>query len=98
MLLTGIVPQSNAQRSTEDNMSIDTDIVEKWSAFYQNWYYYPDFVVSASLEKDLDFTLVDGPNVYRSGDEWHMLYFGYDGCGYQSCLATSEDLVHWKPA
>jgi len=49
-------------------MTIDTSLVDMWSLFYKNWYYYPDFVVSASLEKDLHFTMVDGPNVYKSGN------------------------------
>jgi hypothetical protein len=26
-----------------------------------------------------------------------MLYFGYDGRGYQSCRAVSRDLVNWRP-
>ncbi|MCU0645654.1 MAG: hypothetical protein MUC94_15530 [bacterium] len=78
-------------------MQIDRAILDKWSAPYRNWHYYPDFVVSASLEKDLNFTMVDGPNVFRHGDEWRMFYFGYDDTGYQSCLATSDDLIHWEP-
>ena len=78
-------------------MAIDTTLVKKWSSFYKNWFYYPDLVMTASLEKELNFTMVDGPNVYRSDNAWHLLYFGYDGQGYQSGLAVSEDLVHWQP-
>jgi predicted GH43/DUF377 family glycosyl hydrolase len=77
-------------------MSIDQNTLDNWSAPYRSWYYYPDFVVSAAMHENLNFSMVDGPNVYRHGDEWHMLYFGFDGQGYQSCRAVSKDLLHWQ--
>lgn len=95
-LLPAVTPNIFAQTQNEGMMKIDENLIQKWSAHFQNWHYYPDFVISASLETDLNFTMVDGPNVYKSDDAWHILYFGYDGQGYQSCLAVSEDLVHWK--
>jgi len=96
-----ILQQSVSSQSIKSNksseMQIDKARIDKWSAPYRNWHYYPDFVVSTSLEKDLNFTMVDGPNVFRHNDEWHMFYFGYDEKGYQSCLAASKDLIHWEP-
>ena len=77
-------------------MQIDKETLNKWSASYRNWNYHPDFVVSASLEKGLNFTMVDEPGVFRYNDKWHMFYFGYDKKVYQSCLATSRDLIHWQ--
>lgn len=88
----------NAKFGGTNNLQIDRKKLNLWSAPYRNWHYYPGFVVSAALEKELKFTMVDGPNVFRHGDTWHMLYFGYDEKGYQSCLATSKDLIHWEPA
>lgn len=97
LCLLASCPALSQQVTNEGNGRIDTTLVKHWSSFYKNWYYYPDYVVSASLENDLNFAMVDGPVVFRSGHEWHMQYFGYDDRGYQSCLAVSDDLIHWKP-
>ena len=85
--------QSDKQR----NSVFDQKTIDKWSKKFRNWHHYPDFVVTADFNKDLNFTMVDGPNVFRFGEKYHMFYFGYDENGYQSCLAESDDLIHWKP-
>ena len=72
--------------------------LDQWAEPFRRWYYYPDHIITAALENDANFTMVDGPNVYYHEGRWHMLYFGYDGNGYQSCLAMSDDLIHWTPA
>ena len=44
----------------------------------------------------------DCPTVYRSGNKWYMSYIVYDGRtnrdgrGYETWLAESGDLLHWK--
>lgn len=44
----------------------------------------------------------DCPTVFREGDEWFMTYVCYngkggtDGRGYETWLATSDDLLHWQ--
>jgi len=40
---------------------------------------------------------VDCPSVFRHGDRWYMLYNLFAGKGYETLLAESEDLLHWKP-
>src|SRR3954471_11399197 len=40
---------------------------------------------------------VDCPFVFQHHDQFYMMYVGYDGIGYQTGLATSRDLLHWKP-
>ena len=40
---------------------------------------------------------VDGNFVFWHNDRYYLMYFGYDGIGYQTALATSQDLFHWKP-
>jgi predicted GH43/DUF377 family glycosyl hydrolase len=41
--------------------------------------------------------MVDCPNVFRFGDKWYMLYVSiHDKVGYETCLAESDDLLHWK--
>ncbi len=45
---------------------------------------------------------IDCPTVFRVGDEWLMTYVvyngkeGLDGRGYETWLAKSDDLLHWK--
>ncbi len=40
---------------------------------------------------------VDVPFVFRHNHKFYMVYTGFDGKGYQSALATSDDLLHWTP-
>jgi len=39
---------------------------------------------------------VDCPFVFSANGHFHMTYVGYDGIGYQTGLAQSDDLVHWQ--
>ena len=40
---------------------------------------------------------VDCPNVFRQGDKWFMIYIAIKNkIGYETFMAESEDLVHWK--
>ena len=41
--------------------------------------------------------LVDCPSVFRSGNHWFMMYVAITNkVGYQTFLAQSDDLLHWK--
>jgi predicted GH43/DUF377 family glycosyl hydrolase len=39
--------------------------------------------------------MVDSPSVFRSNGMWYMIYIVYDGKGYETMLAKSEDLLSW---
>ena len=45
---------------------------------------------------------IDCPTVFRVGDKWLMTYVvyngkdGLDGRGYETWLASSDDLLHWN--
>ncbi len=43
-----------------------------------------------------DQRAVDCPFVFRHQGRFHMTYLGFDGTGYQTGLAASDDLVHWQ--
>lgn len=49
-----------------------------------------------------NFHKIDCPMVYREGNRWFMTYVVYngkdgtDGRGYETWLATSDDLLQWK--
>jgi predicted GH43/DUF377 family glycosyl hydrolase len=40
---------------------------------------------------------LDCPAVFRHGDRWYMTYITFDGSGYDTCLASSDDLLSWRP-
>ncbi|MFT4095080.1 MAG: glycosylase [Niabella sp.] len=39
---------------------------------------------------------VDCPTIYRFRNAWYMTYIAFDGTGYETWLASSKDLLHWK--
>ncbi|WNQ12905.1 hypothetical protein MJA45_07695 [Paenibacillus aurantius] len=39
---------------------------------------------------------VDCPFVFRHHNQFYMMYIGFDGLGYQTALACSQDLLHWE--
>ncbi|HPN34398.1 MAG TPA: glycosylase [bacterium] len=41
--------------------------------------------------------MIDCPNVFRHHDRWYMIYIAFDGRGYETRLAESEDLLNWTP-
>ena len=46
--------------------------------------------------KDPHGRKVDSPSVFRHGKKWHMTYLTFDGTGYETCLASSDNLLEWK--
>lgn len=39
---------------------------------------------------------IDCPSVFRKGNAWFMTYIQFDGRGYETWIAKSNDLLHWK--
>lgn len=88
-----------------DNVSgksaeIDDTAVKEWSEPYRNWHYRPDLVIPAKpgIEGFEDVYMTDVPTVFQlpGNPEWYMSFIGYDGKGYQSFIAESSDLIHWR--
>jgi predicted GH43/DUF377 family glycosyl hydrolase len=62
-------------------------------------YKYGKLVLEKSgVAGSFDERSVDCPFVFTADRRFHMTYVGYDGNGYQTGLASSEDLVHWQRA
>lgn len=53
-------------------------------------------LTGSGKEDEFDFKAVDCPFVFYHGDLFHMLYVGFDGLGYQTAMAVSEDLINWR--
>jgi beta-xylosidase len=86
---------SDATNSTE--IEIDSDTIEEWVSPFLNWHYYPEFVLPPSPKDGLGFQMTDCPLVWERDGRWQMWYTGFDGRGYQTALAVSDNLVHWEP-
>lgn len=39
--------------------------------------------------------LIDSPSIFRSGNMWYMTYVLFDGKGYETWLAKSNDMLEW---
>jgi predicted GH43/DUF377 family glycosyl hydrolase len=84
----------------ESPLPIDEATVRKWSEPYRNWHYYPEPVIPADykIPGSEKFHNFDCPMVYQLPDKpdtWYMSFIGFNG-GYNSFVAESDDLVHWK--
>lgn len=40
--------------------------------------------------------MTDSPSIFRKGRHWYMIYIVFDGKGYETWLAKSNDLLHWE--
>ena len=80
-------------------MNIDKSKLKEWSSPYRHWHYHPDHVISATpgIAGHEDVHMTDVPTVYQlpGDDTWYMSFIGFNGQGYQSFVAKSDDLVNW---
>lgn len=52
-------------------------------------------LAGSGREGDFDSHSVDCPFVFQHQGHFYMTYVGFDGIGYQTGLASSEDLITW---
>jgi predicted GH43/DUF377 family glycosyl hydrolase len=48
------------------------------------------------LVPESDSQKVDCPTIFRKNNKWYMTYLVFDGRGYETCLAQSDDLLNWN--
>lgn len=84
LLATGIFAQSDKNRVPDEVMQ---QIYEEIKTPYK----YGLVMVPADDSKKMDC-----PTVFRKGKKWYMTYIVYDGRGYETWLAKSDDLLNWK--
>ena len=53
-------------------------------------------LTASDREGEFDRISVDCPFVFHRNGLFYMTYVAFDGVGYQTGLASSEDLVHWE--
>jgi len=80
--------------------AIDAATLDGWAAPFRGWHYWPDHVIPAQprIPGHEAFHSTDCPCVYQlPGDPtWRMSFIAFDGKGYNSFVAESDDLVHWR--
>lgn len=54
------------------------------------------FKYSIVLKHPDSTKLIDSPTIYRKNDMWFMTYIVFDGQGYETWLAESNDLLEWN--
>jgi predicted GH43/DUF377 family glycosyl hydrolase len=70
---------------------VTTEVMQKIYEEIQTPYKYGLVMVPPDNSKKMDC-----PSVFRKGKKWYMIYLIYDGRGYETWLAQSNDLLHWK--
>lgn len=80
-------------------MKIDQETVGKWSEPYRNWHYHPSPIIEQSpmIEGQEGLKGIDVPCVFQrpNDDTWYMSFIAFNGQGYQSFIAESDDLINW---
>ncbi len=57
---------------------------------------YPDLVLAPSHQSGAyDRLAIDAPFLFEHEGRAHLLHIGFDGIGYRTGLALSDDLLHW---
>ena len=80
--------------------AIDQETLDRWSAPYRGWHYWPDHVIPAQpkVPGHERFENTDVPCVFQlpgQDDRWYMSFIAFDGQGYNSFVAESTNLIHW---
>ncbi len=73
----------------------------RWIAPYKGWHYWPDHVISSNplIPEFESFHNTDVPCVHQVPGipgKWFMSFIAFNGQGYNSFLAESNDLIHWE--
>lgn len=53
-------------------------------------------LTGSGIDGAYDSMAVDCPNVFRHNGRFYMTHVGFDGRGYQTGLAVSDDLLNWR--
>jgi hypothetical protein len=96
VLATGAPPSTAGHAAP-----LDRETLDQWAAPYRGWHYWPDHVIPAEpkIPGYEHFKNTDCPCVYQlSGqtNRWFMSFIAFDGQGYNSFVAESEDLLRWR--
>lgn len=86
LILTGCDPKTSALSNsvsleTMENVYDEVKTPYKYGVVFQH----PDST-----------KMIDSPTIFRESGLWYMTYIVFDGQGYETWIAESEDLLHWE--
>lgn len=61
-----------------------------------NYKYGKPVLTGSGIEGTYNYKAVDCPHVFSHNGRFYMTHIGFDGKGYQTGLAVSDDLLHWE--
>jgi predicted GH43/DUF377 family glycosyl hydrolase len=88
---SGEISKSKSEKSAIGQDSVPHDVMRKIYEEVKTPYKYGLVMVAPDASKKMDC-----PSVFQKGDKWYMTYLIYDGRGYETWLAKSNDLLHWE--
>lgn len=65
-------------------------------AYVTPYKYGKPVLTGSGIQGHFDQNAVDCPFVFQHNNQFYMMYVGFDGIGYQTALATSQNLLHWE--
>lgn len=86
ILLTGIIAADGQVKTT-----VPDSVMRKVYEEILTPYKYGLVIVPADSTK-----MVDCPSIFRKDGKWHMTYLVFDGRGYETWLAESDNLLEWQ--
>ena len=102
LCIVGVLSAATAwsEEPAAKDYRIDSATLDAWAAPFRNWHHQPKLVIPAkpNIPGFPEFTNTDVPMVYQlpGSDKWYMSFIGFNGEGYQSFVAESDDLTDWK--
>ncbi len=58
--------------------------------------YSKPIIAPSGIKGEFDSLGTDNAKIFRHNGKIYMFYIGFDGKGYHTALATSDDLINWK--
>ena len=80
------------QRNTTSNKMVSQELMERTYNEIKTPFKYGIVFQHPDTTK-----MIDSPTIFRENDAWYMTYIVFDGQGYETWLAESEDLLQWEP-
>ncbi|KAL9181743.1 hypothetical protein ACHAXT_012086 [Thalassiosira profunda] len=79
---------------------ISSHAVHSWSQKYRGWHHHPTHVIKPgpAIPGYDNIQMTDVPTVYQLPDDekYYMSFIGFDGEGYQTFIAESDNLFEWS--
>ena len=69
---------------------------EKFKDYLTPYKYGKPVLAPSGVEGEFDRFGVDNLRIVSHGGKFYMFYIGFDGTGYRTALAVSDDLLHWE--